>query len=134
MSYYYYNRVVPNNAESWIGELAIINNYTGYANHYDEIHFTLPKEADMTITSHAHVTFIRGWRQSHFYLVKSGKNWVATLRGKAAFNQGEEQQIARKVVSDMLERGWINPPLGKLATDDDGWSTKTTKKQRETSW
>ncbi len=138
MSNYYYDREYPRNAKSWIDQLAIINNPTGYCSHYNEIHFTIPKKAVAATNAQPHISFIGGGYRCHYYLVKSGNSWVPQLgaREYSIYDYDEEMAIARKVISDMLERGWINQPLGKVNIDAEGFQSqkKNTKKQQMRSW
>lgn len=139
MANYSYRKRVPQNAESWIDCLQIVNPTSAASASYSEIHFTQPKEAVAAAMAMPHVTFERNGSKTHWYLKPGNAKWTAELGGKNTDQAlAGEGAIAQKVADDALALNFIKAPAAKTLVDDDGFQTVESKKGRhqrvQTSW
>jgi hypothetical protein len=148
MANFTYITKVPNNPDSWIDVLRVVELYFGNLRHYDEIHFTEPKKAQLANNLQPHVTFIRNSFSNgnmvnrnaadaivtHWYLIPSNGHYIAELRNFFGKPLTFEESFAQKVIDDAVELGWINPPLGKTTVDEQGFTFRNSKKSQKTNW
>jgi len=131
MANYSYTKRVPQNAESWIDCLRIVNPVSSASAQYREIHFTQPKEAIAAAMAMPHVTFERGAGKTHWYLKAGDGKWLAQLGGKNTDSAlPGESAIAQKVADDAVTLNYIKAPAANTMVDDDGFTTVESDKNR----
>lgn len=129
MAHYTYRKVAKTN-HAWIDCLRIVDPTNTASPSYTEIHFTEPKKALVAMMTRPHVTFQRGAKSTHWYLVPRSDSWGVELGGKntdlALKGEGE---IAQKVVDDAVALNYINKPAPTKLVDKEGFQMAENRKQ-----
>jgi hypothetical protein len=126
------------NAASWIDKLQRINPVSLASSHHTEIHFTQPKAAEVQAVLRPHVTFISAAGTTHWYLKNSGGKYTVEKGSSVVEAQVNEEEIAKKVISDAVELNWILAAQPTKVVDDDGFQTAESsrgrRKRMQTGW
>jgi hypothetical protein len=131
MANYKYRETNYSGSYGWIEKLEHIDPTSSADSNYIDIHFTKPKQASLSTTSHPHVTFQRANGTSdHWYIVNQQGTWVFDTSGKHGTGVEKRKEIAGKILADALALNWIRAATGWTFTDDEGFTKVETKQSR----